>query len=99
MAHATGLPLRLVQQALGDLVAGRLLEETLGRKPNEPAFQPAMDIQLLTLQRVSDALESGGVAEAWILPSDENTAKLREALRRLSQAAAEAPANQLLKDL
>jgi membrane protein len=99
LTRQTGIPLRLVQQALADLVAGRLLAETPGRKPNEPAFQPAMDIQLLTLQRVSNALESGGVAEDWILPSDENTAKLREALRRLSQAAAESPANQLLKDL
>jgi membrane protein len=99
MAQAIGLPLRLVQLALADLVAAHILIATAGRKPDEPGFQPAMDIQLLTLQRVSDALESGGVAEASILPSDENTAKLREALRRLSQAAAESPANQLLKDL
>jgi membrane protein len=99
MAHATGLPLRLVQQALADLVAGRLLAETPGRKPNEPTFQPAMDIQLLSLQRVSDALESAGSAESWNLPSNENTAKLRDALHRLSQADAESPANRLLKDL
>jgi hypothetical protein len=58
-----------------------------------------MDIQLLSLQRVSDALESAGSAESWNLPSNENTAKLRDALHRLSQAAAESPANRLLKDL
>jgi hypothetical protein len=58
-----------------------------------------MDIGLLTLQRVSEALESGGgSAESPARSSDEN-AKLKAALRELARAAAESPYNRLLKDI
>ena len=100
LSLATGIPLPLVQRAAADLVAVGILSETSAQAPGEPAFQPGMDIKRLTLQRVSDALESaGGPATLLNLPCDASTAALRDALRQLSQAAAESPANRLLKDL
>jgi len=100
LALATGIPLRWVRQSTADLVAVGLLVASAALKPDEPAFQPAMDLRLLTLQRGSDALESaGGPADLLHLPPDPDRTALREALRRLSQAAAESPANRLLGDL
>jgi membrane protein len=100
LATTTGIPLRLVQQSTADLVAVGILSAIPTQAADEPAFQPAIDIRLLTLQRVSDALDSSGESSEFVnLPTDADTAALREAMRRLSQAAAESPANRLLSDL
>jgi hypothetical protein len=58
-----------------------------------------MDPTLLTLQRVSDALDSVGPAEGSLQLPFADTDRLNAAWRRLSEAAAESPANRLLKDL
>jgi membrane protein len=99
MACALGLPLRLVQSVLAALVAARILAETPGTSPDEPEFQPAMDPVHLTLQRVSDALDSVGAAEVSLQLPFAETDRLTEALRRLSEAAAASPANRMIKDL
>ena len=100
IALATAIPLPLVQRVAADLSATGILSKTSSDTPDEPHFQPAMDLRLLTLQRVSDALDSAGGSSAPLnLPCDADTAALRDALQQLSQAAAESPANRMLKDL
>jgi membrane protein len=94
----TKLPARWVQEVLTDLTASGILSETIGASSHEPGYQPAMDIGLLTLQRVSDALEIGGSTGALIQPFEEN-AGLTAALRQLTRAASESPCNRLLKDI
>ena len=99
LALANQLPLRWVQESLAGLTASGILSETRSAASVEPAYQPAMDIGLLTLQRVSEALVSGGgPAGTLTLPPDEY-AKLRAALQDLARAAAASPSNRLLKDL
>ncbi len=99
MAQALELPPRLVQPVLADLVAAHVLSETPGAEPHESGFQPAMDPSHLTLQRVLEALESLGAAEENLQLPFMDADSLNEALHKLSQAAAESPANRLLKDL
>jgi DNA-binding IscR family transcriptional regulator len=99
MAQALGLPLRLVQPVLADLTAARILAETPGAARDEPAFQPAIDPGRITLQRVADALDSAEAADGRFPLPFADTDRLNEALRRLAQAAAESPANRLLKDI
>jgi membrane protein len=97
---ATGIPLPLVQRAANDLVSAGILSMTSSHAQDEAAFQPAMDIQLLDLQRVSIALETAADSTTpFKLPDDPGLAALRNALRQLSQAAAESPANRLLRDI
>jgi membrane protein len=99
LARAVKLPLHWVQESLAGLTAAGILSETRRASSDEPGYQPAMDIGLLTLQRVSDALESGGgSADILTLPFDENT-KLGAALKELNRAAAGSPSNRLLKDI
>ena len=99
LALGIQLPLRWIQESLAGLTAAGILSETRSASSAEPGYQPAMDIGLLTLQRVSEALESsGGSAGTLALPFDEN-AKLTAALRELSRAVAESPCNRLLKDI
>lgn len=100
IAIATAIPLPLVQRVAADLAATSILSQTSTHPPEEPRFQPAIDLHLLTLQRVSDALDAaGGSSAALNLPCDAETAALRDALQQLSQAAAGSPANRLLKDI
>ena len=99
LALGIQLPVRWVKESLAGLTASGILSETRNEASDEPGYQPAMDIGRLTLQRVSEALESrGSSAGTLILPLDE-TAKLTAALRELSRAAAESPCNRLLKDI
>jgi membrane protein len=99
LALGTKLPLGWVQDLLGGLTASGILSETRRASSDEPGYQPAMDIGLLTLQRVSEALESGGrSAEPLSLTFNAN-AKLQAALRELGRAAAASPSNRLLKDI
>jgi membrane protein len=99
LALGIKLPLQWVQESLAGLTAAGILSETRRASSDEPGYQPAMDIGLLTLQRVSDAVESGsGSADTPDLPFDENT-ELGRALRELNRAAAGSPSNRLLKDI
>jgi membrane protein len=93
------LPPGWVEDALAVLTAARILSETRRAFSEEPGYQPGMDIGLLTLQRVSEALESGGSSPESLTGPFEENAKLRAALRELDRAAAESPYNRLLKDL
>ncbi len=100
LALACGIPLPLVQGTAAVLLEAGILTETSIQGAGEPGLQPGMDIQLLTLQRVSDALESAGsYAVPFLFPSDTDTTALRDAMQQLSRAAAESSANRLLKDL
>jgi membrane protein len=99
LANELELPLRLVQPVLTDLVAAHILSEVPRVAPDEPAFQPAMDSTHITLQRLSDALESVSGAEGSLQLSSADSDRLNAAWRRLSEAAAESPANRLVKDL
>jgi len=99
MAHDIGVPLQRVQRLTEVLVAAGILSETRGAHDSEPALQPAVDINLISLGRVSDALESAGRSvENPNLPVAENDA-LAAAVREWRRAAAESPSNRLLKDI
>ncbi len=99
LAHSAGIPLHWVEQSASDLVEAGILSRLASGPPEDQAIQPAMDATRLTLQRVLDALHAAdGVRHHPFLPSDDMD-RLRNALYALRRAAAESPANQLLKDL
>jgi membrane protein len=98
LARETKTPHRLVEQVVDELQQGGILSETRMIESQIPAYQPAFDIQRLTIQNVLDALDKSGEP----IPGDfssEDTRGLEDVLRELSRAAAEAPANRLLKDV
>jgi membrane protein len=84
LALGIKLPVRWVKELLIGLTATGILSETRGASSDEPGYQPAMDIGLLTLQRVSEALESSGDSAATHILPIEKTAKLAAALRRIT---------------
>jgi membrane protein len=99
MALEIGTPLRLVQQLAETLVAAGVLSQTAGAESGGPAFQPAVDIRLISLEHVSKAMDSAGrSAEGRTLPGASDDA-LSAAVAEWRRAAAESPSNRLLKDI
>jgi len=93
------VPARLTQDLVAELRQSGIFTETRTRKGRKPAFQPATDISRLTVQRVVEAIELAGAPEKEVLLATADSGKIEEAIRELNRAAAESPANRLLKDL
>ena len=93
-----GIPIRLVWRLLNGLVMAGLLSEICEDGAQAPAYQPAQDVNLFTIQFVTNSLESHGTAN---IPM-ENTPemeKIAQCLSSFDDAIQKSPANLLLKDI
>ena len=64
----------------------------------EFTYQPALDINLLTIKYITDALDQRGVSHIPVAQTEELKA-LSETLKELGEAIEHSPANKLLKDI
>ena len=92
------IPIRLVHNILYDLVQSRVISETTTREDQLFGYQPAIDINKLTLKYVVDAVEHNGTNDIPVARNDEFTA-LTEALDKFRDEMEASPANRLLKDI
>jgi membrane protein len=93
-----GTPIRLVNQALYDLVQAGILSEVAGSERKAAAYQPALDIQILTIQEVVNRLETTGIA-ALPLVKSEAVGKISASLDGFHGALINGPKDVLLKDI
>jgi membrane protein len=98
ISRALEAPVRLVRSALDDLTAARILSEVCSDHRENIAYQPACDIDRLTVAGVIDRLDQQGVATVPIVESTEIN-KLRETVKRFSEMIEQSPANLKLQDL
>jgi membrane protein len=99
ITHRIAIPGRLVKALLADLVDCGILSEIRRLNSREETYQPAINIDRLTIHRVIDALETAG-GRIGMLPEDvKDTRRLRESLDEMSRVAADSSSNRLLKDL
>lgn len=99
LAHELALPPHLVDRILQDLQESGTFSETRHPKSQEPAFQPARDIHLLTLAALVEALDRRGrrlPAEGAAAGEKDGIAHSLAAFQKEIEAS---PANILLKDL
>jgi membrane protein len=92
------MPIRLVHNILSDLVESGLVSEIKTQADKEFAYQPARDINKLTIQYVLKALDQKGTDDIPVARTADYQV-LSDALQNFSEATAESPANKLLKDL
>jgi len=92
------MPIRLVHNILFDLVEAGLISETKTKIEKEHAFQPARDINKLTIQFVLAALERSGTDTIPVTRTDHYQA-LSDALKNFRDAMEKSAANKLLKDI
>jgi membrane protein len=91
-------PIRLVHNILFDLVESRLVSETTTRVDKKFGYQPARDINTLTLTSVIDAIDQNGTNNIPVVKNDEFEA-LSDAIQKFKDVMETSPANKLLKDI
>jgi membrane protein len=98
IAHALGVPIRLVNDVLYELVQTRILAETKCRDLQGVGYQPACAIDRLTIGFVLEALDNHGTEAIPMLDSPE-LSRLADSLREFRSAIRSSEANIALKDV
>jgi membrane protein len=98
LSHELEIPVRLVRQLLYDLSESGILSEVKKGEDKELAYQPATDVDKMTVKFVIDRLEQRGTSSIPVLRSAEMD-KLSDCLRQLDATIEKSPANVLLKNL
>jgi len=98
ITHMLEIPLGLVNQILYELVESGVLSEIQTDDYKESAFQPALDINMLTVAYVIDALENRGIHDIPVV-RDESLMTLSESLKSFQETIQHSPANRLIKDI
>jgi membrane protein len=98
IAHRLEIPVRLVRQILFELTECGVLVEVRFSDLNEVAYQPAKDIEHLTIQEVLETLDTHGISDIPVESSDE-LRKLEESLKLFAERNKKSEANLLLKNL
>jgi len=98
ISHELEIPVRLVRQILYELVEARVLSEVKLDDTETMAYQPARDIEHLTITNVLNKLNQYGVN--WIpLDNTGDLEKLKGQLMQFQEGIEKSPANILLKDI
>ncbi len=92
------IPIRLVHQILYDLVESGLFIETRTIEDQNFGYQPARDINGITIRSILEAIENNGI-DAIPVAKTEGLMVLSDALKQFSEAMENSPANRLLKDI
>jgi membrane protein len=98
LSHELEIPVRLVRQILFDLSESGVLSETKTDQDKEPAYQPAIDIDKMTVKFVIDRQRERGTSDIPVVKSDVLD-KLSGCLKQFSETIDKSPANVLLKNL
>jgi membrane protein len=98
LSHELDIPLRLVNQVLADLADARIVARTDKSSNGEPAWQPAVDVDRLTVKFVLDRLDHRGSENIPITRSNQFE-RLTDSLRNLDSLVESSSYNIRLKDL
>ncbi len=98
ISHALEIPIRLVRQILFELNHAGIVSQAEKDDSKELAYQPARDVDTLTVKSVLDSLDNAGQADIPVLKTEQLT-KLLDCLKSFSENNQKSPNNILLKDI
>jgi membrane protein len=98
ISHQLEIPIRLVHQILFELTACGIVSDTQTEEYREPGYQPARDINTLTIQFIVDALDDRGT-DAIPVAQTDGSKSLSAILQTFRDEVARSPSNRLLKDI
>jgi membrane protein len=98
ISHHLRMPIRLVHSILYDLVKSNIIAETRTRQDQKFGYQPARDINTLTIKFIVDAIDQTGTNNIPVARTEEFEA-LSEALEKFREEMEASPNNRLLKDI
>jgi len=92
------IPIRLVNEMLFNLSESNIISRVESGKGEERGYQPARDINILTIQYITEAMELKGINSMPFAPTPEYAA-LSNAMETFRETIDKLPANRLLKEL
>lgn len=98
ISHRLEIPIRFVNEILFELVKSNILSVVKVEEEGEQGYQPAIDINVLTIQYVVKAMEHRGLNSVPFAHAPEFRV-LSEALDFFEQSVEGLPANRLLKEI
>ena len=98
LSHELGIPIRLVNQLVFELVDGGILAELAADNPKERSYQPAVDINKITVDYIYKQLELVGGDQMVVTESDE-LGRITKIHEHLLHSMKESPSNILVKDI
>ena len=99
ISHKLEMPIRLVRQILFELVEASIASEVIAEEQEKVvSYQPARDVDIVTVKYVVDALEERGYSQIPVIKSPE-LKRLSGCLQNISTAIQGSPSNILLKDI
>ncbi len=98
ISHTLEIPVRVVRRILDELVDCKIVSDMKTDEYAEFTYQPALDINLLTIKYIIDALDQRGVSHIPGAHTEELEA-LSGTLKELGDAIEHSQANRLLKDI
>jgi len=98
ISQALEMPIRLVNLILFELTESGVLTEIKAGNGRNAAYQPARDIEDLTIASVIDMMDSRGVGEV-PFTMDEADKKINASLCAIQEAVKRSPENHALKDI
>jgi membrane protein len=98
ISYTLEIPIRLVQKILDELLEAGIFSNTDIKENKETAYQPARDINTITIKSIIDALDQKGVDKIPVAQTAE-LKSLSQVLQSFSNEITKSPANRLLKDI
>ncbi|MDD5255375.1 MAG: YihY/virulence factor BrkB family protein, partial [Candidatus Omnitrophica bacterium] len=93
-----GIPIRLVRDIMYELVQTGIVAPVQDETNRTPAYQPAIDINALSVKYVIDKLDSRGTDTIPVIDSKE-LKRIRESLQEFGKVVEKSQSNLLLKDI
>ena len=98
LSHELGIPLRLVNELVYDLVEAGVLAEMAADNPKDRSYLPAVDINRITVEYIYTCLELTG-DDQMIVTESEELQKISNLHEHILHSIRESPSNILLKDI
>lgn len=98
LSHQLGIPLRLLNELVYELVTAGILVELSAVHPKDRSYVPAVDIHKITVEYIYSQIEKVGGDHLYVTESAE-LEKITRIHDHLMHSLSESPSNILLKDL
>ncbi len=98
ISHELGIPLRLVNELLFELVSAGILVELASDNTKDRTYQPAVDINKISVHYIYTQMERVG-SDHLVVTESETLSKIARIHEHLLHAVKESPSNVLVKDI
>jgi len=98
LSHQLGIPLRLLNELVYELVTAGILVELAATNPKDRSYVPAVDIHKITVEYIYNQIEKVGGDHLYVNESAD-LQKITRIHEHLMDSIRESPSNILLKDL